>query len=208
MRKLCVLLMLGVLALSGCAKIQETDAYEKVNNMTGGELNNAVEKGSEVASAVNEKVQSGINSEAVETVRGVLNVSLDLDDKENVTAKDYVAALQEKIQGGGESADKGAAVSKAYAILSVIDPDTKITPEMVDVLVMFANDEQPETMDVLRVLLPEDTVNKIDPETNPIVGEVTKTLGELKQAVSSVDKDKLMKNISALQSYVDQLKKG
>lgn len=196
-------LVLGcALCLSACTSgLENSDLYSKADELVDGRLGGVVSHGERIATTADSFLKEHLG----------INVAEAVGLPDDATAADYVKKLSEKTaEKAGEvweDVDKGELFTKAYAVLQLVDPDTKVTPEMVNILVILSEGDTPDTMDVLRAVLPAETVDKIDPETNETVAKITVKLAEVKKAIAESDTTALTDGVKKLQELIDTLKK-
>lgn len=195
-------LLLGcILGVTACTSgLENSDLYSRADELTEGRLGGVVSQGEKIASTADTFLKERLG----------INVAEAIGLPDDATAADYVKKLSEKTaETAGEvweDVDKGELFTKAYAVLQLVDPDTKVTPEMVNILIILAEGDTPDTMDVLRAVLPAETVDKIDPETNETVAKITVKLSEIKKAIDESDKTALTDGVKKLQELLDALK--
>ena len=200
----CVMLLtVSELGLAACsAEVQDSSLYSWADELVDGRLGGAVSYGEQIATTADSFLKERLG----------VNVAEAVGLPDDATAADYVKRLSEKTaEKAGEvweDVDKGELFTKAYAVLQLVDPDTKVTPEMVNILVILSEGDTPDTMDVLRAVLPAETVDKIDPETNETVAKITVKLSEIKEAIAKSDRTALTDGIKKLQELIDLLKIG
>ncbi len=200
----CVMLLIvSSLGLAACsAGVQDSSLYSRADELVDGRLDGAVSYGERIATTADSFLKERLG----------INVAEAVGLPDDATAADYVKRLSEKTaEKAGEvweGVDKGELFTKAYAVLQLVDPDTKVTPEMVNILVILSEGDTPDTMDVLRAVLPAETVDKIDPETNETVAKITVKLSEIKEAIAASDKTALTDGVKKLQELIDSLKNG
>ena len=194
----CVMLLtVSTLGLAACSTgVRDSSLYSKADELTDGKLNSVVAQGESIATSADNFLKDKLG----------IDVASTLGMPADATAADYVKTLAAKTAETVGEVDKGAVLAKAYAVLQLVDPDTKVTPEMVNILCILADGETPDTMDVLRAVLPAETVDKIDPETNETVAKITTKLGEIKEAIAKSDKKALTDGVKKLQELIDSLK--
>lgn len=195
------LLLSCILGVTACTSgLENSDLYSRADELTDGRLGGVVSHGERIATTADSFLKERLG----------INVAEAIGLPDDATAADYVKKLSEKTaETAGEvweDVDKGELFTKAYAILQLVDPDTKVTPEMVNILVILAEGDTPDTMNVLRAVLPAETVDKIDPETNETVAKITVKLSEIKKAIDESDKTALTDGVKKLQELLDALK--